>query len=412
MRILKPNVYLIVGDVHLHPQHPQMGELTIVIDEALSRLKKGERITLVFNGDLFDFILIPGGSITPLPVIEALDELDSNCPEFFDALANIIIAKGDVVFIAGNHDQELFSRLVQEKIKRLILKRKLKPQLLTRIQFPLWFYRPRNVVHIEHGSQYDSDNAVLHPLLIEESSQSASIYPLGVLLGKHLQKTLGEDLNDLTLRVEQDGVKSLAWLIKRYKWGMVRMLWHFIRGAEKIIKLSRDYKYPSSDYIRDKEALYAAEQKLPINTVKVIASYTLAPTMTDPIKTRERLFLNRLYIVLILIFMIPSWFLAPLLMGPLAGISLIPIFRELKRGSRYTPGYADKQMEKSALGLAVHTTVKLVILSHIHKDLEQPPYINTGSLTQPKKGFNKSFIELTLGRKKVEWKRRFLAENT
>jgi UDP-2,3-diacylglucosamine pyrophosphatase LpxH len=177
---------IVLSDVHLSQAHPEDpddplwmryrrrdhhpdAELAALVDHLLERFA-GDRIELVFNGDLFDFDTpwVKDGA-------SSFDEhppTDEGCAAhvrliladhepFFRAVAKLLEHGHAVTFISGNHDLELCFPAVREAI-RSTLARWADP---AEVRFRAWFHLSSDGIYFEHGSQYDIHNGVRHPML-------------------------------------------------------------------------------------------------------------------------------------------------------------------------------------------------------------------------------------------------------
>lgn len=113
-------------------------------------------LTVVFNGDTFDFLKTPvDGRWSHLVdeglALEKLRRVIEAHPAFFDVLHRTLRAPGperDVVFTVGNHDFELLFPAVQAAIRDAIGGDE------DNVRFPGFAYDVGEV-HVEHGSQSD-----------------------------------------------------------------------------------------------------------------------------------------------------------------------------------------------------------------------------------------------------------------
>ena len=150
---------IVIGDVEMGA-----GTLTddFISDKALSQLiimlsKQEQPLDLIMNGDPFDFLKCPhfgkeGKKTFPRHITEqiSLDKLNlmyKAHTRVFKAWKKFVKKKQHyIIFIIGNHDQDLIYKRVQEQLR----------VLLGRKQNILFKFRYRQQgVHVEHGHQYD-----------------------------------------------------------------------------------------------------------------------------------------------------------------------------------------------------------------------------------------------------------------
>lgn len=213
--------YAIVSDFHLaegrNPRTRRISRLENFFgDHAFERLlehlraradRDGTRWTLVFNGDLIDFLRItsipdPASMPQGFPRITStktkyglgtspaeskwqMERAVEGHPVFFRALASFLLAGQEVVIIPGNHDVNWFWPEVRYRFFELMeeLLRDVCPAgpgseaalsaALDRIEMRSWSLFVPGLLYVEHGNQYDAANAFrnyLHPLLMDPDS--------------------------------------------------------------------------------------------------------------------------------------------------------------------------------------------------------------------------------------------------
>jgi len=160
---------------------------TAFMEELLSGYQEppydGVAVTFVFNGDTFDFLKTPcaDGSypthVSESMSVSKLDRIAEAHPSFFDTLRRLLTtaeAPRKVVFVAGNHDQDLFFEGVQSRLGELVGA----PESLV---FPGLSWRCGDVL-IEHGSQHDPTFAIdPERPLVEHEGQALLNLPWGTL---------------------------------------------------------------------------------------------------------------------------------------------------------------------------------------------------------------------------------------
>jgi UDP-2,3-diacylglucosamine pyrophosphatase LpxH len=177
---------IVLSDVHLSQAHPEDPddplwmryrrrvhhpdeELAALVDHVLERFA-GDRIELVFNGDLFDFDTpwVKDGTSS----FDELPPTNEGCAAhvrliladhepFFRAVAKLLEHGHAVTFVSGNHDLELCFPAVRDEI-RSTLAQWANP---AEVRFRAWFHLSSDGIYFEHGSQYDIHNGVRHPML-------------------------------------------------------------------------------------------------------------------------------------------------------------------------------------------------------------------------------------------------------
>jgi UDP-2,3-diacylglucosamine pyrophosphatase LpxH len=206
---------VVISDVHLSEAEPgddawlryrqrrffPDADFAKLAELMMSRLAEGERLELVFDGDLIEFEgpkVIDGESRfddAPRTEIEAVDVLQRivrDHPIFFTAVAQVAAAGHDVVFVAGNHDVQLSFPAVQVALRHAIAALlPNEPDVAEHVSVQPWFYQTDDGVHIEHGHQYDaycSFRDPLHPLDVNGTEIQPTV---GSLAFRHLISRMG-----------------------------------------------------------------------------------------------------------------------------------------------------------------------------------------------------------------------------
>jgi UDP-2,3-diacylglucosamine pyrophosphatase LpxH len=175
---------------------------------------RGEQVVLVLAGDVFDLLRIEpdpaaarGGvegrfapPVTPDLATTWVREILAGHPVFTEALADLLAAGHEVVFLPGNHDHELQWDAPQAEVRRAVgaalAARGAAEGALPRLRFEPWFVHEPGRLWIEHGCQYDPENAFRFPLrrrlrpeIIPEVAQRDM--PLGNFFQKFLYNAFG-----------------------------------------------------------------------------------------------------------------------------------------------------------------------------------------------------------------------------
>jgi len=173
---------------------------------------------LVLNGDTFDLLRIEpetgpdasrrerrfGPAMTPAMAARTVTAILEGHPRFVDAIATVLQAGHEVVFLPGNHDIQIQWHQVRDAI-RLFVDDRLRArtgedaarEAMGRLTFGDWFYYEERRVWIEHGCQYDPDNSFEYWLragladMPEEVIESEQDYPLGSFFQRYLYNAFG-----------------------------------------------------------------------------------------------------------------------------------------------------------------------------------------------------------------------------
>ena len=181
---------------------------------------RGQPVALVLNGDVFDLLRIepepvPGGTslerrFGPLPTpplaARIVGDILAGHPVFAEGLADVLASGHEILVVCGNHDVELQWPQVQEEV-RAALRRPLSARgaeaALERLTFHSWFIHEPGRIWIEHGCQYDPENAFRFPLrsLLAASPAAAEVAERDLPLGNFFQKYLYNAFGSLTFIV-------------------------------------------------------------------------------------------------------------------------------------------------------------------------------------------------------------------
>lgn len=120
--------------------------------ESIQASEPDQKITLVLNGDIFDFLKMPYQNEYPRYITERvslwkLSEAMKAHPKVFEGMKEFL--KNDhhhIHFVIGNHDPDMVWPAVQEKIQDTLGSKK-------RITFDYWFQK--SDLHAEHGNLED-----------------------------------------------------------------------------------------------------------------------------------------------------------------------------------------------------------------------------------------------------------------
>ena len=246
-----------------------------LIGDAESR---AAHFALVLNGDAFDLLRIepevgPGSSgverrFGPLPTppvaARMLADVLAGHPLFVEALADVLGAGHEVVFVSGNHDLELQWAPVQVEVRRALgdaLGRRGAGGALERLRFEPWFLYEPGRIWIEHGCQYDPENAFRFPLRskLAGSAMAGQVAERDLPLGNFFQRYLYNAFGSITFIVPSSraNYRYFRYLLANQP----RLLWRVARSQGRFLlqlvkRLSRP---PDPAWQRVAEVAHAAE---------------------------------------------------------------------------------------------------------------------------------------------------------
>jgi UDP-2,3-diacylglucosamine pyrophosphatase LpxH len=176
--------------------------------------RRGVPLALVLNGDVFDLLRIEPDVVTdgsreekrfgPLPTPAVAGRMIADVlaghPTFVEALADVLQAGQELVLVSGNHDLELQWPQVQGEVRRAVaaaLERRGAGHAIARLRFEPWFVHEPGRIWIEHGCQYDPENAFRFHLRTRLAGSPAVGHvtqrdmPLGNFFQKYLYNAFG-----------------------------------------------------------------------------------------------------------------------------------------------------------------------------------------------------------------------------
>lgn len=231
--------------------------------------ERGTDFELVLNGDTFDLLRLDK---VPLPdesmverrssfspvltpsraAVEVTRILDGH-PLFVAGLALVLAAGHEIIVLPGNHDIEVQWEPVRQAMREVLIA---SPELrdvddpagvLARLRFETWFHYEPGRLWIEHGCQYDPENAFRYPLrrglvALPDAVHEAELdNPLGNFFQRYLYNAFGH----ITFIVPSTraNARYLKWLAvnnPQLLLGIVRSHWRFWWQVVK-----RVLKFPS-----------------------------------------------------------------------------------------------------------------------------------------------------------------------
>lgn len=210
---------------------------------------RGTSARIVFNGDTFDLLRMDaevstaasrreqrfGADLTPEVAGQLVREILSGHPAFVEAIADVLVAGGEVVLLPGNHDLEVQWTPVQDALRGAVrealgARQGLEPaSALARLSFAPWFVHEPGRLWIEHGCQYDPENAYRFPLrsALAKGLDDPRLLELDMPLGNFFQKYLYNGFGPLTFIVPSTraNARYSRWMLLNEPRLMFRVIW-------------------------------------------------------------------------------------------------------------------------------------------------------------------------------------------
>jgi UDP-2,3-diacylglucosamine pyrophosphatase LpxH len=418
--------YLIVSDLHICDieEHPggwkPHKSARYLFDEEFAALlasfkkqaKGGERLTLILNGDTFDFDLVtavpesPPWKVTRLErrsglqptankSIWKLERILSHHPRFVDALADFLSDGHKVVYILGNHDREFLFDEVKEALMGALKNSAHKRDKAVNgwdIQFEPWFYYVPDQLFAEHGHQYDSYTSyryLLSPVLTFGNEEHI-VMPMGNLSNRYLLSTMGyfkPYSADYILNLFRYVTHWLHYYALSKRSGVLNWIFGSLIVISRLVHSKRRIRKPPRDYTILIDNI-ARHYDLSVDQLKNLEKMQKTPITESWFRVIHTFWLDRLLLTLLMIggtialaiANIPPWIkLAIPLMGfPLAFF----IYEPLAKGE--TIFTVMKYHPSCARRIAIMLDVPLVTFGHTHSPQLLPvsvekTFVNTGT---------------------------------
>lgn len=230
--------------------------------------RSGRGLKFVFNGDTFDLLRLDpvplegdtperrstfAPVLTPSRAAAELARILEGHPRFCAAIGHVLASGHDVIMLPGNHDIELQWQPVQQALREALIRHgelgdgPTAAAALEKLEFLPWFYHEPGRLWIEHGCQYDPENAFRYPLrrglvdLPDAVHEAELDNPLGNFFQRYLYNAFGHITFIVpSTRANSRYLKWLAFNNPQLLLGVVRSHWRFWWQVVK-----RVLKYPS-----------------------------------------------------------------------------------------------------------------------------------------------------------------------
>lgn len=363
---------VILGDTHLHPSSaPELTrDLVTVIDNLTY-----PGTTLALSGDIYDLAALGHTSVT-----ERLSAIAAVHGEFHRALLAATRRGVRILLVAGNHDHDI----VQDAARRWFAEH-------TGGEVVEWFTRIGDLVHIEHGNQYDTDNAYAHPL--GGSGPNNGGDPLGVFIFRHLISRIGDlrllHANHLTaIPFLMRGV----WLYGRRAPGLFVT---FLRCVVEIISTADTRFAEARAHGTAREAEMAKRHELPLEVVHALAQLSAEPRQSSRLGVLRRFYLDRLAAMTLITVAVGLAVVGKLpVPSALTSVSILALVLAAMP-NRYR-GHVSPRLLSAASAIAALSNPRYVVFGHSHEAVKVGSYLNAGSFGFRFRGL-RSLVEIEGG---------------
>jgi UDP-2,3-diacylglucosamine pyrophosphatase LpxH len=313
------NNTVVISDVHLSESVPgddlwmRYRQRRFSPDEELGELfdhlaiaTRGQALTLVFNGDVFDFDApsIDGETIkkdSPPPTeAEAADVLERilrDNPRFVEGIAALVNLGHRCVFISGNHDAQMSWPAVRARLLDVVA-RIAGRSLEDRITFRSWFFRSEDGIHVEHGHQYDPYCSFRHPMEPFTHDGTMVQPTMGSLSYRHLVAHMGYFNPHVDSTFMLTAGKYIAHWARYYARSRHSLAGTWASGAIKVMRDLILHRMPNDAEILDKSTELAVnETGAPRDALKAHASLFARPVNEHAHRALRELWLDRVALV-------------------------------------------------------------------------------------------------------------------
>ncbi len=267
-----PKDIVVLSDLHLgRGKNPETGRYhsleAFFYDEDLARFcrylcddarKRDQAFRLILNGDVFDLLRIEpegtterrfGAAHTPALAARTVRDILAGHPAFVAALAEVLEAGHEIVILPGNHDIETQWEPVRQEIRGAVVAALTQRGAdaaagLERLRLLDWFYYEPGRVWIEHGCQYDPENAFRYPLrgdlvdVPEDLFEAEHDLPLGNFFQRYLYNAFGHIT--FIVPTARANLRYIKWLLVNQPALLFRVLTsHVPFGIQVLRRLAR-----------------------------------------------------------------------------------------------------------------------------------------------------------------------------
>lgn len=341
---------VVITDVHLHEgtSESTLDALTGLFTQYGDDGSSGEKkYTAILAGDFFDFPVITslpddqqalftmnrrerkyGLDPTNGKTVWKIDRLAQRHRSLFAAMARFLASGNEVVFLPGNHDEELLLPLVRSHLRRLLSTtgqgagRCTEAGFAKSIRFSPWFYYEPGLIYVEHGHFYDPDGVPPTLLISHESSEEWEIEPsLGRLVTRYLiTRVPGYDYsNDLDMT-------PWPMLIQTFRTFGVHApaaIYHYLAMAARVFTIIRQRNREKHPGHRASVEDIAGDLGIPKKHLEELLSLAAKPRIDSMSHTASRLYMDR--VAAFATSIITVFASIPSLLSGISWVSLLPI---------------------------------------------------------------------------------------
>lgn len=418
--------YLVVSDLHLcdiedHADGWKSYKSSrFVFDEDLAALLErfrerneggGAQLTLVLNGDIFDFDLVAdvpedppwpvsrserkrGLNATEEKSLWKLQRILADHPRFIRMLAEFLAAGHDVVYVLGNHDREFCFPALQRELSQAVEAQAAAAGAPLRgaLRYEPWFFYARGALYVEHGHQFDYYTAFKNQLapVVQGPEGPLLALPMGNMANRYLLTRMGffnPHASDYIL----DFFSYIGHWLRHYAFSRRSLLFAWLWGSLAVVarmlrqkKQLFTYRGPHTEQLRD----VADRYEVTVEVAKQLNRLHRRPITNRFYRIVREFWLDRALIALLMtggtialaLVPIPLWIK---LMVPLSSFPLLYfVYDQLAAGE--TIFSVATRLPEWARCIALELPVRVISFGHTHRPRTEPlsrgvAFVDTGT---------------------------------
>lgn len=414
------NRYLVVSDVHLAEVEDHADgwmahkasrflfddDFAELLQGFVARSEQGDALTLVLNGDIFDFDLVtavPADPPWPVGPVERryglradepksawkLERIVAHHPVFLTALAEFARGGHRIVYVLGNHDRELHFPGVQQVLEKALAERGAPAGAM---RFEPWFFYAPGELYAEHGQQYDHYSSYRYLLwpVVRQGKDEVLAVSMGNLSNRLLMTKMGF-FNPHASNYILNVYAYLAHWLRHYALTRRSLALNWFFGSLLVIffmfRMRRDLHAAPPEHAA-RLARYAGERGLRPAAIRALARLQRKPILNRMYRLIRELWIDRALIAVAMttttvgIWASPAPLLAKILV-PLSTFPLLYFLYEMLAEGE-TIFTIEKTLPKLARVISRILPARVVTFGHTHKPRQIPlsreaTFVDTGT---------------------------------
>jgi len=345
------NRYLVVSDLHLadvedhadgwkahkSSRHVFDGDFAALIRDFAAREAPGGPLTLVLNGDVFDFDLVtaaPDPAPWPVSRSERRRGLDATEPKsawklrriladhpvFVSALADFAAGGHGIVCVIGNHDRELHfldvRRVLGDAVRAAAAATGRTLPDGDPVRYEPWFFHVPGEVYVEHGQQHDYYSSFQHVLspVVDASGRAVLALPMGNLSNRYLMSRMGF-FNPHAADFILNGFRYLAHWLRHYAFSRRSLVLPWFLGSLSVM----------ARLLATRSRILLQPRDLAARTAEVAARNGVTPGTMAALARLQKTPITQRFFRIVREFWIDRLLMAFLMAGGTVALALVPI---------------------------------------------------------------------------------------